>query len=465
MSLRAALGVAVLAGAALAVVPEAPGSASPGPTSATITALGSASPGPTSATITAPGAAALVTRYLFTAFTNSSESNMYVYTSTDARNFALLRGPAYTPPGTLVRDPSIMRHTDGRYYVAYTTNWEDNKFGIASSSDLLTWTFHAHVSVPVTGVRNTWAPEWFRDADGSVNVIVSISTTGANFRPYRFRATNTALTNWAAPVVLAGIQPNYIDTFVVRSGSTYHAFTKQETTKYVEHAVASSLNGPYTFVGTGNWAGWGQPLEGQALVQLDNGTWRIFLDGYGEGRYFTADSADLNTWSAKTELPGGASGWVRHGTLLRDTMDNAGPFTTTAVVQHSGQCLDVPSGTGTAGTQLQQWPCNAQSPQSFEFRPATGGGYTIVNRANGLCLDVNGRSTANGATVIQWTCTGATNQRFTTRASGTGNQLVAVHSGRCVDVLNAATSNGAKLIQWDCHSGANQVWRLPSRPA
>jgi hypothetical protein len=263
---------------------------------------------------------------------------------------------------------------------------------------------------------------------------------------------------------VAGIQPNYIDTFIVRAGSTYHAFTKQETTKYVEHATASSLNGPYTFVATGNWAGWGQPLEGQALVQLDSGAWRIFLDGYGEGRYFTADSTDLFNWMPRVELTGGMSGWIRHGTLLRDTMESTGAFTTTAVAQHSGQCLDVPNGSGTTGTQLQQWPCNALAPQSYEFRPAAGGAYTIVNRGNGLCLDVNGQSTAAGAAVIQWSCTGGANQRFTPRAAGTGFQLVAVHSGRCVDVLNWSTANGAKLIQRDCTGGANQIWRLPSRP-
>ena len=122
-------------------------------------------------------ASAATTRYVFTAFTNSSESNMYVYTSTDARNFSLLRGPAYTPPSGLIRDPSIMKHTDGRYYVVYTVNWTGTQFGIASSTNLTNWTFVRNVSVPLSGIHNTWAPEWFIDpADSSVNVIVSLST-------------------------------------------------------------------------------------------------------------------------------------------------------------------------------------------------------------------------------------------------------------------------------------------------
>jgi len=32
----------------------------------------------------------------------------------------------------------------------------------------------------------------------------------------------------------------------VKSGSTYHAFSKNETTKYIEHATTTSLTGPYT---------------------------------------------------------------------------------------------------------------------------------------------------------------------------------------------------------------------------
>jgi hypothetical protein len=33
--------------------------------------------------------------YVFTAFTQASESNLYVYTSKDAAKFTLLKGPAY----------------------------------------------------------------------------------------------------------------------------------------------------------------------------------------------------------------------------------------------------------------------------------------------------------------------------------------------------------------------------------
>lgn len=50
--------------------------------------------------------------YVFSAFTDASESNLYVYTSADGTNFSLRKGPAYTPPTGLIRDPSIILHTE-----------------------------------------------------------------------------------------------------------------------------------------------------------------------------------------------------------------------------------------------------------------------------------------------------------------------------------------------------------------
>ncbi|MFI7294647.1 glycoside hydrolase family 43 protein [Streptomyces sp. NPDC050121] len=262
------------------------------------------------------------TRYTMTAFTNSSESNLYVYDSPDATGFTLQRGPAYTPPSGLIRDPSIFKHTDGFYYLTYTTNWTGNTIGFARSTDRVNWTFLYNYTIPISGLTRTWAPEWFIDTDGSVNVIVSLTTasTATAFTPYKITATNSALTAWSAPTQLVGIGPNNIDTFVVKVGSTYHAFTKNETTKYIEYATASSLTGPYTILKTGDWAGFGSWVEGPALVQLDNGGWRLYFDGYRDGKYWYSDSYDnFATWSPRTEVPG-LSGFIRHATVLKETV-------------------------------------------------------------------------------------------------------------------------------------------------
>ncbi|OLF18488.1 glycoside hydrolase family 43 protein [Actinophytocola xanthii] len=291
-----------------------------------------------------PGAQAAgpVPHYVMTAFTNSSESNMYVYDSANATNFSLVRANAFTPPSGLIRDPSVMRHTDGYYYVVYTTGWTGDTIGFARSADYVTWTFLRNVRVGLNGATgSTWAPEWFRDSDGSVHVVYSASTTGTagQFRPHRVTATSGDLSTWSSPVAL-GIPANYIDSFLVRIGGTYHNFLKNETTKYIEHATATSLDGPWTFRGTGNWAGWGSGLEGPAVVQLPDGRWRVYFDQYGQQRYYYADSTDLFSFGAKVELPG-LSGTARHFTVLRET---SGDSTTVPTGNRSLRSADVAEG-------------------------------------------------------------------------------------------------------------------------
>ncbi|MEU9734527.1 glycoside hydrolase family 43 protein [Streptomyces sp. NPDC048002] len=265
------------------------------------------------------------TRYTIVPFPHSDDGTVNVYQSDDATDFRLLRSSAYTPPAGRIRDASVIRHTDGYYYVTYTTRtWQDTSttIGFARSADRVNWTFLYDHPVPIANLSRAWAPEFFVDTDGSVNVVVSCSTTDNEwiFTPYLLRATNSALTAWTAPVVLSGIGANHIDTFLVRIGSTYHAFTKNETTKYIEYGTAPSLTGPYTLTRTGNWAGWGSYREGPALIQLDNGAWRMFFDGYGDGTYYYSDSHDtFATWSAPAALPA-ISGTARHFTVVKETV-------------------------------------------------------------------------------------------------------------------------------------------------
>jgi hypothetical protein len=291
------------------------------------------------------GAAPQPWRYTMVAFSNTSDRDMDVYESGDGTGFQPVRQSAFRPPSGVVRDPSIFRHTDGQYYVTYTTV-DGANIGFARSSDRINWTPMGAWPVPFccaflpgtgdgTGsssppgfsgsagfsdgpsllpfTTKAWAPEWFVDG-GSVHVILSMST-GGGFVPYMMTALEPSLRLWGPPVPLAGIGADHIDTTVVKVGSTYHAFTKNETKKIVEHAVAPSVTGPYSFVPSGNW---GSMLEGPAVVQLPDGAWRIYLDAYTRGKYLYSDSTDgLRTWTPLQELPG-LSGTVRHAGVMRE---------------------------------------------------------------------------------------------------------------------------------------------------
>jgi hypothetical protein len=347
------------------------------------------------------------TRYVFTTFRGdaAADEKLSVYTSSNGLDFELLSNTGYAGPTGVLRDPSILKHTDGKYYVAYTLqSWTtaSMSFGIATSTDLESWTFLVEVPAGVSGEHFTWAPEWFKDTDG-VHLIVNIDEGSSQFRAYDFKATSADLKSWDAPVTL-GIGPNNIDTFVVKSGATYHAFSKNETTKYIEHATASSFHGPWTWVGKNDWAGWGSGKEGIALFQLDDGTWRMFLDCYGGCGFLYADSDDLDVWTATKTVPGGLSGTVRHGTVLRDELGiggmSGGGAAGAAGSPNGGRANAGASGmTSGAGAAGDGGRAGAM--------PASGGGGTATGGNAGMAMTLGGRG-------------GSTSAAGTTNDAGTG---------------------------------------------
>jgi hypothetical protein len=252
---------------------------------------------------------------------SASQEKLSIYTSVDGLNFSLLSNTGYTGPTGVLRDPSIMKHTDGKYYITYTTeSWTtaSTNFGIAYSSNLINWTHLTSITSTISNTHYVWAPEWFKDTNGSINILVSIddSGNGSNFRIFKYTATNSSLTSWNGPTLMVG-SGNYIDQFVVKLGSTYHLFAKGPT--YIETATATSLTGPWTWIGTGNWAGWSSGKEGPAAFQLANGNWRMILDYDlgGHKEFVYSDSSDgLKTWTTPKDFPS-ISGVVRHGTVLK----------------------------------------------------------------------------------------------------------------------------------------------------
>ncbi|MFT3661520.1 MAG: arabinofuranosidase [Gordonia sp. (in: high G+C Gram-positive bacteria)] len=296
---------------------------------------------------TSPSAAAPERwRYTMVGFSNVSAQNMDVYESNDGTDYTLVKASAYRPPTGAVRDPSLLAHVDGRYYIAYTTG-EGTNIGFASSPDRLVWTHLRNHPVPFccaflpgtgdgrgpvnplgingsAGFRDgpslspfttkAWAPDWVVDDDGRVHVVFSMST-GGGFVPYLMTALNRSLTAWTRPVPVAGLPADRIDTTIVEADGRYHAFVKNEHKKVLEHAVADAVGGPYSFVAPGDW---GTYVEGPALVRLPNDHWRLYFDAYREKRYFYSDSADgMQTWSPRRELPG-HSGTVRHFGVVRE---------------------------------------------------------------------------------------------------------------------------------------------------
>lgn len=241
--------------------------------------------------------------------------NNYLYTfhSTDGVGWTVF-GPTPCFPSTTYRDPSLLFHR-GQYWIVATGDGAANSFGLLNSSDPTTgWTHVMAVSTAAASPSNTWAPAWFVDVDGSVHVVVSLNA-GGHWRIYEMHPTNDAMTAWSNPVVLNGSPwpSNMIDPNIVLVGSTYYLFYKDEDAATICLATSSGagpFNG-YTVVKTGDWAGWkagagGGSIEGPVMVQLADGTWRIYFSQYSSYeanhiyRSETSAADLLSGWSAPT---------------------------------------------------------------------------------------------------------------------------------------------------------------------
>ncbi len=117
----------------------------------------------------------------------------------------------------------------------------------------------------------------------------------------------------------------------------------------------------------------------------------------------------------------------------------------------SQRCLDDPSSSTKAGTQLDIWDCNAGANQLFT--------YTTTHELQFLgnkCIAESG--TAAGATAEVAACSStATAQKWTLNTNGSISNIA---SGLCLDVTGGpkATANGTGVETWTCNGGTNQSW-------
>ncbi|KRD09452.1 RICIN domain-containing protein [Streptomyces sp. Root264] len=117
------------------------------------------------------------------------------------------------------------------------------------------------------------------------------------------------------------------------------------------------------------------------------------------------------------------------------------------------------------------WPQGArQVIQQAGVRP-TGGGFPtgyhqLVVGSTGLCLDVYGNSTVAGAAIDQWTCNGQGNQQFEfVQVSGGYGQLRAQHSGHVVAVSGGSTTAGTPdIVQQAPNGAAGSLWLPVQQP-
>src|SRR5688572_10977160 len=70
----------------------------------------------------APSSALTQTTYVYPTFKGdaAADQELWIYSSTNGTSFGVFADTNYRGPTGVLRDPTIIKHSDGRYYIAYT---------------------------------------------------------------------------------------------------------------------------------------------------------------------------------------------------------------------------------------------------------------------------------------------------------------------------------------------------------
>ena len=130
------------------------------------------------------------------------------------------------------------------------------------------------------------------------------------------------------------------------------------------------------------------------------------------------------------------------------------------VISSDSLCLDNYGATSNAGAVIDQWACNGQTNQEFQF-VATSGGYGELQVENsGQDVTVLNSSTSQGVPdIVQEPVNGnAASQWLPQQQSDGSYQFKSDNSGLCLDVYGGGNNQGQQLDQWPCKNapGTNQ---------
>jgi hypothetical protein len=234
-----------------------------------------------------------------------------------------------------MRDPCVVRAADGTFHLVWTSGWNENNIGYASTRDFLTWS--AQKEIPVMAheptVRNSWAPEVAYDPKRNEYLIFWASTipgrfpatAGSSESDYNHRMYYTTTKDFAtfAPTQLY-FDPGFsvIDATLLHAHGQPHLIIKDETRhppkKHLQIAAGDDVRGPFRalsapFTPPGLW------VEGPTAIQIGD-DFVVYYDAYQTKHYGALRSRDLRTWedvTARLELPDeGTPVRMRHGTVI-----------------------------------------------------------------------------------------------------------------------------------------------------
>ncbi|KAK0391260.1 hypothetical protein NLU13_0761 [Sarocladium strictum] len=259
-----------------------------------------------------------------------------------------------------LRDPFVIRSHDGsRFYLLATdlsigsgTDWGDSqRFGsryieIWESEDLINWSEQRHTLVSPATAGMTWAPEAYYDDELGTYLVFWASAlyaesdtghTGASYNRMLY-ATTDDFVHFSEASVWQDSQASRIDSTVLKEGSTYYRFTKDEgrvtgcADIIQEHSTSltSQLDGWTVDASCIGAKAGTEAVEGPTIFKANPNDvhgekFYLFVDEYVNRGYIPLETDDIAKpdWkvSAQYNLPASP----RHGTVIpvtKSELDN-----------------------------------------------------------------------------------------------------------------------------------------------
>jgi hypothetical protein len=130
------------------------------------------------------------------------------------------------------------------------------------------------------------------------------------------------------------------------------------------------------------------------------------------------------------------------------------------VIGNNGLCLDVTGDSSTAGAAIEQWTCNGQSNQQFQYLAGSNGYGELQAQNSGQVIAVaNGSTTAGTPDIVQQARNGSASSMWKPIQQSDGSYAFQNgNSGLCLDVYGNGANQGQQLDQWQCKNapGTNQ---------
>lgn len=249
----------------------------------------------------------------------TSDQQLYIYYSNNGINWNTLdKNGSYRAidsKSNVIRDPSLIFYKN-KYWVCYTSHSfaADSGFSIVSTEDLVNWDTVAFVnttSVQSNDSSRVYGPRFFIDKNDSLFIYVNISdSVHSNFKIYELKCQDNDLKTWSKPLLVNGdFPPNVIDCDLYKIDNKYYMWYTNISvawTSSIEFATSETRNGNYIVQKSGRWATFDSLSEGSSLVQINDTTWRLYIDSfYGNDvhKMYYAESHDLfQTWTQPIPL-------------------------------------------------------------------------------------------------------------------------------------------------------------------